>query len=69
MTATGPRPVAEMQSGPMLRKAGRNDEAVQRYRELIAVDPNNASTHNSLGLVLEQRDPDAAIVGVRRRWL
>jgi tetratricopeptide (TPR) repeat protein len=45
-----------------LHKAGRNDEAVKSYRELIAIDPNNPATHNSLGIVLEPGDPDAAIV-------
>jgi tetratricopeptide (TPR) repeat protein len=45
-----------------LRNAGRHEEAIQPYRELIDLDPNVASYHNSLGIVLEKADPDAAIL-------
>jgi tetratricopeptide (TPR) repeat protein len=50
--------------GSMLRKAGRQDEAVDALRRSIALDPS-ADAHADLGLALASDDPEAALKHLR----
>jgi tetratricopeptide (TPR) repeat protein len=41
--------------------AERSDDAIATFRELLAIDADNADAHNALGTLLRKRDPGGAL--------
>lgn len=48
------RAVSEDAFGTALRTEGRLDEAIERYRRAVALDPAYAAAHNNLGIALRE---------------
>jgi tetratricopeptide (TPR) repeat protein/2-polyprenyl-3-methyl-5-hydroxy-6-metoxy-1,4-benzoquinol methylase len=49
------RPSELLDTAPWLKRPGKLDEAVARYRWALALEPNNADAHYNLGNVLRQQ--------------
>ena len=65
----GPAPVSLFALGSALAREGRLEEAAQRYREALALDPRFAEGHHNLGVLLARRGELAAAVDHYRRAL
>lgn len=57
------RAVSEDTFGTALMADGRLDEALERYRRAVEIDPTRGSAHNNLGVVLRQQGAVEEAIG------
>jgi tetratricopeptide (TPR) repeat protein len=61
-----PAAVTHYNAGVVFYHDGRNNAAVEEFRQAIHIDPGFAEAHANLGLVLEGSDMDAAVQQLRQ---